>query len=219
MDRTVKATIILFLIIFKISYSGFAQKYDTVVHTAIYTSYFNNTLKVPVVVCYKLYKGGGNCNRKGMNFTNDINTIKAATEFDYRKSGYDRGHMANAEDFAYNCELMKLTFKYYNCIPQTPKLNRGIWKTNETNIRQLSQSDSLFIIIINHFENEKIGKNVGVPNFCIKTTYSLTTLKPISVFYVSNTNSPIYHESTLNQIDSIFSVNVEKFLLHYLKKR
>jgi DNA/RNA endonuclease G (NUC1) len=113
---------------------------------------------------------------------------------------------------------MKLTFRYYNCVPQTVKLNRGIWKTKETEIRKISQNDSLFVIIINKFGKLKIGKNVGVPEYCIKATYSLTTLKPISVFYVTNTNLPFYKESTISQVDSLFSIKVETFLTHYLKK-
>jgi hypothetical protein len=50
----------------------FGQKYDTVIRTSIYTSYFNYHQKVAVVVKYKLYKGGGNCERKKFRFTNDI---------------------------------------------------------------------------------------------------------------------------------------------------
>lgn len=213
-----KISILLLITILKLSFSGFAQKYDTVIHTSIYTSYFNKALKVPVVVCYKLYKGGGSCSRKGMKFKNDIHNLVTATDYDYYKSGFDKGHLANAEDFAYNCDLMKTTFKYYNCIPQNPKLNRGIWKLSESRIRKLSQNDSLFIIIINKFGNLKIGQNVGVPEYCIKVTYSLTMLKPVSVFYVSNTKMPIHKEATVNQIDSIFSVKVEKFLNYYLIK-
>lgn len=219
MNKTIKIIKVLILILLVFSYTGFTQKYDTIIHTSIYTSYYNKTLKAPVVVSYKLYKGGGNCNRKGFNFTNDIETLNTAKESDYRKSGYDRGHLANAEDFAYNCDLMKLTFRYYNCVPQTPNLNRGIWKSKETKIRNYSQNDSLFIIIINKFGDSKIGDNVSVPEYCIKVVYNLKTLKPIFAFYTSNRRMPVYCETTINQIDSLFSVKVEKYLNYYLTKK
>ena len=43
--------------------------------------------------------GGGNCKRASFRFINDTQILMASDK-DYSKSGYDRGHLANAEDFA-----------------------------------------------------------------------------------------------------------------------
>lgn len=54
---------------------------------------------------------------------------------DYRYSGYDRGHNAPAAAFKRSREAMSTTFLLSNMSPQTPKLNRRIWKNLEEQIR------------------------------------------------------------------------------------
>ena len=146
-----------------------AQRVDTIINTGIYKSYFSYSIREPLYVTYTLYKGGGNCDRNKEAFRFKSCGIKTATDADYSRSGYDKGHMANAEDFAFDCAKDELTFCYYNCIPQTAKLNRGIWKSWEEKIRKLSQSKSLFIIAGAIYGNKTIGPNkIGVPDYCYK---------------------------------------------------
>ena len=121
-----------------------AQQVDSVIVTDIYTSYVSFSLHEPLYVKYKLYKGGGACKRKGLSFKT-AGFREGAKPKDYKGNGYDEGHLANAEDFAGDCKKENETFRFYNCLPQTPKLNRGIWKTWETDIRKESQTDSLLI--------------------------------------------------------------------------
>jgi len=203
----------LFLFIIMMGYLCFtyAQVYDTIINTSIYTSYFNYKQKVPVVVKYKLYKGGGDCDRQKFRFTNDIKKLQTATDKDYSGSGYDKGHLANAEDFAYNCKLDKITFRYYNCVPQTSTMNRGIWKTYETEIRKRSQTDSLLIIMVNVFKDEFIGNGVGVPTYCIKAVFSLSSKKVVMAFAVSNTSNPVIEDTTIDALNKKYKINIEKF--------
>lgn len=151
-------------------------KIDTVIHTGIYVSYYSFEVKNPIYVSYKLYKGGGNCNRKKLRFTNEKDP-RFSSNKDYTKSGLDRGHLANAEDFAGNCDHLKLTFKFYNCLPQYHNLNGGIWSKYERAIRELSQNDSLLIICGGiYYKGETItDKQVAIPRYCFKLAKSLTT--------------------------------------------
>ena len=110
----------------------YSQSIDTTIQTKVFTSYFNYHLKEPVFVSYDLYKGGGDCSRSGDVFHNSCKALKTATSKDYNHSGYDEGHMCNAEDEAYDCDRQKGTFEFFNALPQTPNLNRGIWKHYET---------------------------------------------------------------------------------------
>jgi len=174
-------TILLLLL----SILSFSQKIDTIIVTQIYKSYFSYTLHEPLFVVYKLYKGGGDCSREGMIFkTGDI--YNSATDKDYSHSGYDKGHMVNAEDFAFDCEKEKMTFFYYNSLPQSPKSNRGSWKTLETKIRKQSQSDSL-LIICGGYEYEKDG-TLYVPKYCYKIIKNLNT-KEIKCYLFDNNES------------------------------
>lgn len=50
---------------------------------------------------------------------------------DYSASGYDLGHLAPAEDFAWSAELERDTFSMANVEPQLPGLNRQGWERIE----------------------------------------------------------------------------------------
>ena len=50
---------------------------------------------------------------------------------DYAHSGYDQGHMSDAEDNAWSQATEELSFLLSNMIPQCPKCNRDTWRTIE----------------------------------------------------------------------------------------
>jgi len=54
--------------------------------------------------------------------------------------------MANAEDFARDCKKEKDDLCFCNALPQTPNLNRGVWKRVETTARKWSQTNRLLIV-------------------------------------------------------------------------
>lgn len=171
---------------------------DTIITTPAYKSYFSYELKEPLYVTYTLYKGGGDCSRKGMYF--DECGVNTATDADYDKT-YDKGHLANAEDFAYDCELDRATFCYYNCLPQVPRLNRGIWKTWETQVRKLSQERKLFVIAGGIFGDRKYGvHNIGVPDYCYKIVYEYDTGKLLYCLLFPNDKSKTYRDVTLQEL-------------------
>jgi endonuclease G len=176
-----------FLPLLLASNNAIAQSWDTVVSNAAYQSYFSYTYREPVMVVYKLFHGGGNCERAC--FRQDDIPIPTATDTDYRYSVYDRGHMANAKDFAFDCDKEELTFRYYNCVPQTQSLNRGKYEKWEKAIRGESQSDSLLIICGNIFgaHPERIGKDsIAVPVNCYKVVESLSSHKILHVLVFTN---------------------------------
>ena len=86
----IKKFIYLFLFAFINLSISFGQEIDKVVNKQIYTSYYSTQLKVPLYVVYELNNGGGDVSRKGMRFIEESYT---ATNKDYSKSGYDRGHL------------------------------------------------------------------------------------------------------------------------------
>ncbi|KAL3772035.1 hypothetical protein ACHAWU_008057 [Discostella pseudostelligera] len=56
----------------------------------------------------------------------------------YRNSGYDRGHLAPAADFACNDKEMNDTFVLTNASPQLPRFNRSIWLKLEEFVRKVA---------------------------------------------------------------------------------
>jgi endonuclease G len=170
-----------------------------IVDKGIYKANFSNTFHEPRYISYILYKGGGDCNRDKFSFKNDDPRLECATDSDYRGSHYDKGHMANAEDFAFDCAKDELTFRYYNCLPQTANLNRGSWKANETQIRKWSQTDSLYIVCGGFFGNNKIGKIV-VPSYCWKVVQSVSSKKVLFCGWFSNTSTATLEEISVSEL-------------------
>lgn len=164
-------------------------KIDTVLDKGIYASYFNVKLREPLYVTYDLFHGGGDCSRNGMDFKQDDFEV-TATGHDYAGSGYDKGHLANAEDFASDCTEEELTFRYYNCVPQTVKMNRGIWKVWEKKIRDLSDTKKLFIVAGSIYGKKKLGGNeIGVPSHCYKIVIDPKTKKILHCLVFPNNTS------------------------------
>jgi len=98
---------------------------------------------------------------------------------DYKKSGYDQGHMAPATDFKRSKEAMATTFLLSNVAPQTDKLNERIWNKLEGQVRsKVKKSGKAWIVTGNVFLDDNwkpvppekfIGMdNVAVPDYCFK---------------------------------------------------
>jgi endonuclease G len=177
-----------------------AQQVDTLIKMSAYKSYYSYQVKNPLYVTYTLSKGGGDCNRA--KFTFKSCGINAANDEDYSGTGYDKGHLANAEDFAYDCDLDKETFCYFNCIPQTTKLNRGIWKTWETKFRKLSQSKPIFVIAGAIYTDQllKEGHTVVKPDYCYKIIVDPPTGDILYCLLFPNDNSGKVEELSLMQL-------------------
>ena len=192
-----KRSVFTFLIIICLWGAGFAQ---IIVDKKIYVANFSNTLHEPNYVSYTLSKGGGSCSRTKFRFINDDSRLQCATDADYKGSHYDKGHLANSEDFAFDCEKDEQTFRYYNCLPQTANLNRGIWKSNETLIRKWSQTEKLYIICGGFFGSTKIGK-IAVPAYCWKVVQSVATRKVIFCGWFSNTTHATLEEISIAELE------------------
>ena len=65
---------------------------------------------------------------------------------DYRRSGYDRGHMTPSGDMP-DEQSQQQTFSLANMVPQTGALNRGIWVGIESAVRHLaSRKGELYLV-------------------------------------------------------------------------
>jgi len=198
-----KLLLVLFLFFTSSSSAQFVKK-DTLIKNDVYESMYSYKYGQPRYVKYKLYHGGGDCSRSKEHFHFRPDSVTTTGIKDYANSGYDEGHMANAEDFAYDCKKEELTFRFYNCIPQTPKLNRGIWKSNENLVRKWSQTDSVLVICGGIFtsKSKKINSNLIIPDKCYKVVISLTSHKLLEVMVYDNNDSPKENSVKLISIEA-----------------
>jgi len=97
---------------------------------------------------------------------------------DYKRSGYDKGHLVPAADMAWSEASSRASFYMSNMSPQLPGFNRGIWKRTEEWAREMALiHDSLYIISGPVFKDEsrKIGINeVYVPSYYYKIVMDIT---------------------------------------------
>ena len=76
---------------------------------------------------------------KRPGFKQDKDAANSPTAAHYAKTGYDRGHMAPNYAIAtrFGREAQNRTFLVSNVTPQTPRLNRGVWRDIEHRIAEL----------------------------------------------------------------------------------
>jgi endonuclease G len=144
-------------------------------HTYFSLSY-NEMHEQPEWVFYKIIPSRNDNQAERTDRFRADNSVETgtATDSDYLRSGYDRGHMAPAADMSFSTIAMEESFYYSNISPQLPGFNRGIWKRLEDEIREgAPMYDSLLVITGPVFNEEitTIGSNsVTVPTGFYKIT-------------------------------------------------
>ena len=85
--------------------------------------------------CISDYQLVKNADRSNDFRADPIISTGSADLADYRKSGFDRGHLTPAADMSFDSKAMSDTFFMSNMSPQNPQFNRGIWKDLEAQVR------------------------------------------------------------------------------------
>lgn len=117
------------------------RKGQIIRHTG-YTVSYNENLRLPNWVAYELTRQEtqGNAQRTDRFIADPQVKGVIATNADYTRSGYDKGHMAPAADMKWSVTAMKESFYFSNMCPQHPELNRRKWKDLEEKIRDWGHS-------------------------------------------------------------------------------
>ena len=94
---------------------------------------------------------------------------------DYRRSGYDRGHMTPSGDMPDEI-AQEQSFSLANIVPQTPRLNRGVWERIEAATRALATRDGeAYVVTGAAFQGQQLQSigpdGVLVPSSTWKAVY------------------------------------------------
>ncbi|KAK6470850.1 endonuclease G [Huso huso] len=83
----------------------------------------------------------GESDRKCSEFKEDdsVHVYHRSTNWDYKGSGFDRGHLAAAANHKWNQKAMDETFYLSNTAPQNPHLNQKAWNGLEKYCRSLTR--------------------------------------------------------------------------------
>lgn len=151
------------------------KKRDQIIDHAAFRLCYDENYEQPRWVAYRLT--ADMCSNAHEERTDDFRvdpSVKtgSATPDDYKKTGYDRGHLCPAGDMGWSEITMRESFFMSNMSPQEPKFNRGIWKSLESNVREWVKRDKeLYVVTAGVLKDtvKVIGTNkVGVPKLFYK---------------------------------------------------
>ena len=147
--------------------------------------------------------------KRSNNFREDPQVpTGSASPADYRRSGYDRGHLAPAADMAFSVKTMKDSFYMSNMSPQKPKFNRGIWKKLEAQVRHFAiAEEDIYIVtgpVLPKTKSLTIGSSkVTVPAYYYKVVYDLTPPEKMIGFLLPNEGSSRRLEDFAVTVDAV----------------
>ena len=111
-------------------------------------------------------------------FRPDPNVKNSAQLSDYRRSGYDRGHMAPSADFRYSREAQDATFFLTNMSPQHNSLNGRAWANLEDQCRNWAIRDGSIVIVTGPILSDKLSETIGENKITVPARFFKVVLAP-----------------------------------------
>ena len=111
----------------------------TILNKGAFIVGWSPSLKRPVWCAYHVTPSAKYRAGKRPNFKKDSSAAACPIASSYARTGYDRGHLAPNYAIAtrYGADAQAKTFLMSNIAPQTPELNRGVWREIEHRIADL----------------------------------------------------------------------------------
>ena len=157
---------------------------------------FNPSLRIPNCVAYELTAtmvsmadAPGHETRKSYNYAKDPKVKSCPENWEYRGSGYSRGHMAPAMDMRWDKTAMAECFYMTNMCPQDTKLNNDHWRVLEERVHRWAKRDKRILVFTGPIMGKKpkmIGKNkqdIAVPDAFFKVLYAPSQGRAIAFIY------------------------------------
>ena len=148
--------------------------------------------KAPIWVSYRLTEASvtPDNGRGGDPFAEDemLPVEARSTLWDYKYSGWDRGHMAPRAAMDSTPALRDESFLMSNMTPQHPRLNQAGWRDLEAYVRDLAiEYDEIYVVTGALFKgiNRTIGKGVHIPSHVYKAIY-IPSEQQVLAFVVPN---------------------------------
>lgn len=154
-------------------------------HNGYVTSY-NSDACIPEWVAYELTdeesRGTEQRNDRIFKMDPDYRGRQAKRE-DYSNSGWTKGHMAPARDFAWSSDAMDQTFYLTNICPQSEELNANDWNYLERRVRSWAREFGKVWVVT----GPVIGKNkygtIGERNVVVPDAFFKAVLAPVGTGY------------------------------------
>lgn len=172
-----------------------------IVHHESYSLSYSEPHEQAEWVAYELKKAHlSHSNFKRPYFEIDKAVKSGAAHWrNYKKSGYDRGHLCPAGDRKYTKTAYNETFLTSNISPQEHSFNAGIWNALEQKVRYwASKYNGVFVVTggVLHGNMKTIGdEDVSIPNQFYKVLIDNNTGKTKMIAFLmphENSHQPLY---------------------------
>ena len=185
--------------------------------------YFNKYYRVPNCVAYELTSTMTSMadsrdaeNRANYKFERDYDVKGCPDWWEYKESGYTRGHMAPAMDMRWDKTAMEQCFLMTNICPQLDEMNDGEWRHVEEAVHKWSRTAKRLIVLTGPiFSNnmKRIGKHddIAVPERFFKVIYSPEQNRAIA-FVMENKKMPNSWTNYATTIDKVEALTGYDFL-------
>ena len=191
---------------------------EQILKRVAYTSSYNSDLRIPNWVAWQLTGAHteGKNKRAGVKFQEDADVpLPRAVDFDYVRSGYDRGHLCPSADNRWDATAQEQSFLLTNVCPQDHNLNVGDWHELENLCRKWAKTyGSIYIVagpVLLKGKHKTIGKNkVTVPEAFFKVVLCMEgEPKAIGFIYRNESgNRPkSYYVNTIDDVERITGID------------
>lgn len=186
------------------------EKKQIILERKGYSLSYNPTLLVPqwVAWCLTAEHTDGDCPRDNTYYEDEDVSYPKATNEDYKRSGWTRGHMCPAGDNKWDEVAMRESNLLTNICPQHASLNSGMWNVIERDCRKWAKKyGELYIVcgpVLLNREHETIGPNkVVVPEAFFKVILRLKPDPTAIGFVVRNNEGTKKKDQYINTVDEV----------------
>ena len=199
-----------------ISNANTTNRYNYLMVKHDYVISYNDSLHHANWVGWKVDKTHiGNTDRQN-DFAEDKTLPKGftlVTPSDYSNSGYDKGHLCNSQAWTDNVVDNQETFLMTNMIPQSPKCNRGTWKSLEDYCQVMALTGKKLTIYAGGYLTKGYisKKKISIPAFCWKVIFITGFIKPICVVMPNDENIDADWKKYQKDLQYVESITHYKF--------
>ena len=157
-----------------------------------YVTHYSKTEKLPIFSAELLVPENLNGkHQRSNNFQEDpsLPSYLQVIEQDLISSGFDRGHLAPAEDMRQNSAALKQSFYMSNIVPQNPYMNRGAWKSLETYARKIAMTYNHAYVITGTIKDESsfvLNNGPIVPTYLYKIIVTTQPFQMVAFMMPNN---------------------------------
>lgn len=174
----------------------------------MYVSVYNDEARKVIFVSELIQPTGHVVQRKD-SFHPDTRVTNPVLPYDYIGTGWDRGHLAAADDSTSAVQMYQ-SFLMTNMTPQHPSLNRGRWRVLEETIRGDVSKHGRPIHVITGaiYQSNNEMNSIPIPTGYFKVAYYPSGTK---AFFTSNVRSAQMKTVSVDWINSVSGIQLPQY--------